>query len=203
LASTVNQEHQQDPCAQVGAAESNNQLLPISIMSSLDQETIYDLGAILQRVDKMQIITFIHRFPLDMNRRKEIHMIDLSNSSTHHPIAQRQFPGFVTEFIVRQRQLNNMKETSERSIHQLRYLGQQLFENVNRSGQFEMVPSNIEKTKFEELTEQSTTAIHQRPGAQIPQQLAQDPAPVMPQTMQKKPPPLLNPSRGAHHPPAQ
>lgn len=119
---------------------------PISIISSLDQTQIIEIGKVLEKLNKNkeQIITFTQ----DNRKRKEIHLINLRNIEWN----SERFPKFVADFILQQKAINNVNKTSDNALRNLRYLGSYL---VKYAQIYSYVPSSFRRTVFEDLSLQA------------------------------------------------
>lgn len=128
---------------------------PISIISSLDQTQIIEIGKVLEKLNKNkeQIITFTQ----DNRKRKEIHLINLRNIEWN----SERFPKFVADFILQQKAINNVNKTSDNALRNLRYLGSYL---VKYAQIYSYVPSSFRRTVFEDLSLQAESIKNTKQG---------------------------------------
>ena len=119
-------------------------------MSNIDKKQVLDLGFILNDVKKIQLVTFTQDFKHDpQDKTKEIHLINLK----HISMDSKYFPKQIADFILKQQEINNVKETSESTIRQLRFLGNLMINYAHSHYQY--LPSIYRRTVFEDMTHEA------------------------------------------------
>lgn len=81
-----------------------------------------------------------------MDETKEIHLINLKNLS----MESKDFPKQITNFILQQQEINNVKETSDQAIKQLRYLGNLMVSHATTNYKYN--PFTYRRSVFEDMS---------------------------------------------------